>query len=45
MTYTKAEVTVLGNAAALIENVNNHKPNIGSDGVPEGSGPAYDLDE
>jgi len=45
MTYTKPEVAVLGNASALIEIVNGVKPNTGSDGVPLGSGAAYDLDE
>jgi len=45
MTYTKPEVAVLGDASSLIEIVNGHKPNSGSDGVPLGSGPAYDLDE
>src|SRR5579872_5609717 len=45
MTYNKPEVAVLGNAAALIEIVNGAKPNTGADGVPLGSGAAYDLDE
>jgi hypothetical protein len=44
MNYTKPEVTVLGDAGRVIEQVTPHKPAAANDGLI-GSNPAYDLDE
>jgi hypothetical protein len=42
MTYTKPEVSLLGNACALIERIPQKANQLGDDGH---DAPAYDLDE
>jgi hypothetical protein len=45
MTYTKPEVTVLGKANAVVEQI-SPKPSGNTDGSPlVHTNPAYDLDE
>jgi hypothetical protein len=48
MTYRKPDVTVLGDARALIEKINGFKQSTVAEGgsnQPSKTPPAYDLDE
>ena len=45
MTYTKPEMTFLGDASALIEDADPSKSGAVIDNPPLPSDPAYDLDE
>jgi hypothetical protein len=45
MTYTKPEVSVLGNASTVIEVIATKSGNPQDNGGLKRTGPAYDLDE